>query len=571
MPQLSATPGVYVNEVASQSKPIEGVSTSVAAFVGLAPWGPVNTPTRITSWLSFARVFGGELPDGPFMEGAYLAHSVYGFFQNGGSACWVVRVGPGAYSGVAQTALEDAAKDVVALRVIAREGAVEHGQSISIELEQEQPADTAPATSSGSPGKAGAKEAGAKQEAQEGSGSEGSDSSGDGWAASPTFKLVVSVGSPAATGDGEAEPPASGTGEGSAASAPEPEIYEKLTLAQGANHIVTLVNEKSRLVQVVGGEGTGPQATPAPGKFTLAVPDPSSEKQAIPAEISGDKARGTGLAGLAVAEEVTMVCVPDLMSLAKSEDDIRGVQSALVSFCEPGRRMAILDPPQGLSSQGIETWSRQTTASPYATLYWPWIRVAHPLDGHIVEVPPCGHVAGVWARTDSTRGVFKAPANETVREAIGLAVEIKDADQDPLNRAGVNCIRAFPGRGILTWGARTLATESDPEWKYLNVRRLFNYLTASIARGTSWAVFEPNDETLWSQLRISVSDFLTVVWREGGLFGASPAEAFFVKCDGETNPQELIDLGQVNIHVGVAPVKPAEFVVFQISQQKPVT
>jgi hypothetical protein len=179
-------------------------------------------------------------------------------------------------------------------------------------------------------------------------------------------------------------------------------------------------------------------------------------------------------------------------------------------------------------------------------------------------VPPSGHVAGVWARTDGSRGVHKAPANEVVLGANGLGMQVTHEEQGGLNQKGINCIRAFPGRGIRIWGARTLS--SDPEWRYLNVRRLFNFICESIIEGTQWAVFEPNDQGLWTRLRISTENFLTRVWRDGALFGGTPTEAFYVKCDSETNPPDVIEAGQVVVEVGIAPVKPAEFVIFKISQ-----
>jgi hypothetical protein len=187
-----------------------------------------------------------------------------------------------------------------------------------------------------------------------------------------------------------------------------------------------------------------------------------------------------------------------------------------------------------------------------------------PLTNQPIYVPRCGHVAGVWARTDNTRGVHKAPANEVVLGVTGLSFQITHDEQGGLNKEGINCIRAFSGRGIRVWGARTLS--SDPEWRYLSVRRLFNFIAESIMEGTQWAVFEPNDERLWSSLRISSSNFLTRVWRDGALFGSTPEQAFYVKCDGETNPPDVIEAGQVVVEIGIAPVKPAEFVVFRISQ-----
>jgi phage tail sheath protein FI len=173
-------------------------------------------------------------------------------------------------------------------------------------------------------------------------------------------------------------------------------------------------------------------------------------------------------------------------------------------------------------------------------------------------------VAGVWCRSDGTRGVHKAPANEVTLGVNGVAFQITAEEQGGLNQRGINCIRAFPGRGIRIWGARTMS--SDPEWRYVNVRRLFNYISESIMEGTQWAVFEPNDERLWSSLRLSTANFLARTWRQGALFGSTPGDAFFVKCDAETNPQDVIEAGQVVIEVGICPVKPAEFVIFRISQ-----
>ncbi len=170
----------------------------------------------------------------------------------------------------------------------------------------------------------------------------------------------------------------------------------------------------------------------------------------------------------------------------------------------------------------------------------------------------------MWARSDAERGVHKAPANEVIRGAVDLDIRLSKGEQDLLNPIGVNCVRAFPGRGIRIWGARTLS--SDPAWRYLNVRRLFNYLEESILLGTQWVVFEPNDDRLWSSIRRNVTAFLTEEWRRGALFGRTADEAFYVKCDRENNPQESIDQGRVVCEIGVSPVKPAEFVVFRLAQ-----
>jgi phage tail sheath protein FI len=222
-----------------------------------------------------------------------------------------------------------------------------------------------------------------------------------------------------------------------------------------------------------------------------------------------------------------------------------------------------------MGPQQIKEWRSDVAMydSKFATMYYPWIEVANPLatngDASIM-VPPSGHMAGIWARTDETRGVWKAPANEVVRGALNVEKAITKAEQGILNPIGVNCIRPFGTNGIRVWGARTLS--SDPSWVYINVRRLFNMIETSIMDGTQWVVFEPNDQTLWERVRRTITGFLLGLWREGALFGSSANEAFYVKCDAETNPSESIDLGRLVVEVGIAPVKPAEFVIFRISQ-----
>jgi phage tail sheath protein FI len=229
-------------------------------------------------------------------------------------------------------------------------------------------------------------------------------------------------------------------------------------------------------------------------------------------------------------------------------------------------RVAILDAPPDMNPQTIRDWRMKEVNydSKYGALYYPWIKVANPIGDGSIYVPPSGHMAGIWARNDSQRGVHKAPANEVVAGAIGLQYQTTHNEQSILNPVGINVIRSFPGRGIRVWGARTLS--SDPSWRYLNVRRLFNYVSESLLLGTQWAVFEPNDRSLWEKLKRDVRAFLVRVYMDGALFGATPAEAFYVKCDEENNPIETRDVGQVIVEVGIAPVKPAEFVIIRLSQ-----
>jgi uncharacterized protein len=508
MPQY-LSPGVYVEEVESGSKPIEGVGTAVAAFVGLAEQGPVNQPTLVTNWTQFTTHFGG------FIEGSYLAHSVYAYFQNGGGACYVVRIGGNGEVSkpTAKAALTSGSKQGLdAYRVNALESGP-GGDDLSVEV----------------------------QDVKEG-GEEGkSDTS---------FTLVVKkAGKPV-------------------------ETFDNVTTDKRAkNAVTTVVNEASEFIRIEEvGKGSLAELKPRAGSIQLSgggavAPAP----RLAPDDYVGDAADRTGFGGLEAIDNVTMVCVPDIMAAYQQGsldlEGVKAVQLGVIAHCElMGDRMAILDPPPGLNAQQIKEWRVDVAGydSKYATMYWPWIKVFDPATGTNQYVPPGGAVAGVWGRSDDTRGVHKAPANEVIRGALDIELNITKAEHDQLNPEGINCIRSFPGRGIRIWGARTLS--SDPSWRYINVRRLFNYLEKSILNGTQWVVFEPNDMDLWGRIRRTISSFLTRVWRDGALFGATPDEAFFVKCDSETNPADVIDAGQVVCLIGVSPVKPAEFVVFKLSQ-----
>ena len=204
-------------------------------------------------------------------------------------------------------------------------------------------------------------------------------------------------------------------------------------------------------------------------------------------------------------------------------------------------------------------------SSDYAGYYFPWIQVFDPGSNSNIYIPPSGHIAGVYARVDTQRGVFKAPGNEAILGAIGLKYSISKSKQAGLNPQGINCIRNLNGN-ILVWGARTLGGDANGEFKYISTRRLFNFLRESIDEGTQWTVFEPNSPELWARIRRNVTAFLTTVWQSGALFGNTPEQAFYVKCDEENNPPNVRELGQVIIEIGVAVVKPAEFVIFRISQ-----
>ena len=274
----------------------------------------------------------------------------------------------------------------------------------------------------------------------------------------------------------------------------------------------------------------------------------------------GGSGHRTGIEALEDIDEIAICAVPGMWS--------QTVQSSLIDHCELLRdRFAILDPPDGEDIEGIGTF-RQVFDTQYAALYYPWCITVDPSSGSNVHVPPSGHLAGIYADTDDTRGVHKAPANVVIRGINlrgGLAADITKREQDVLNPVGINALRFFPGLGERVWGARTLS--SDTDWKYINVRRLFIYVEKSIYNGTQWVVFEPNDEQLWALVRQTISAFLTTVWRSGALAGTTPDQAFFVRCDRTTMTQDDLDNGRLICIIGLAPVFPAEFVIFRFEQK----
>jgi phage tail sheath protein FI len=504
------SPGVYVNEVEAGTRPIEGVGTAVAAFVGLASKGPDNQPTLVSNWTQFSEKFGD------FVPGSYLAHAVYGYFLNGGGNCYVVRIG--ADGAAREDKPKQAPKAVTAApmaelggyRVVAKSTAA-NPKPITVEIAD--------------PGGENAPE--------------------------DQFKIVITV---------EGKPP---------------EVWDNVTTKRGTNNVATKVSAESKIVTIEEVATGGALVKPDKGTIQLVAPEPEPEPPTTDElnvdDYVGDAADRTGFSGLEAVDDVTMVAVPDLMAAFEQGsvdlETVKAVQLAAIAHCElMGDRIAIIDPPPNLNAQQIKNWRMDGGGydSKFAALYWPWVKAFDPSTGTNRFIPPSGHMAGVWARNDDTRGVHKAPANEVVRGVTSLQTQITKTEQELLNPIGINCIRTFPGRGIRVWGARTMS--SDAEWRYLNVRRLFNYLEESILQGTQWAVFEPNDPALWARIRRTISAFLTNEWRKGALFGVTPEQAFFVKCDAETNPAEGIDAGQVVCQIGVAPVKPAEFVIFQLSQ-----
>ncbi|MDX1616123.1 MAG: phage tail sheath subtilisin-like domain-containing protein [Candidatus Promineifilaceae bacterium] len=504
------SPGVYVEEVDKGTKPIEGVGTSTAAFIGITAEAshktidpttgdPVpaesalNKATLVTNWTQYTSIFGG------FVDGAFLPDAVYGYFANGGGPAYVTSV----------RAVEEGEEDAEAATA---EIPAEKGTSFKVVAKATGPSGNI-------------LEVTIKNDVD------------DNDKATGTFTMSVG---------GE-------TKSGLSMKKSDGDAY--------------IGNAEFSTVEITD-PGTA-SATPVDGTYGLSGGGIAPLEAA---DFIGDPAERTGLGGLEALDDVRLVLCPDVMAgydgSDKAKERVKMVQDAMITHCELMRyRFALLDTPPGLNAQQAREWRLYVNFdTSYAALYYPWIKVAN-LSGSgspTKMMPPSGHVVGVYNRVDGDRGVHKAPANEIVRGAIDLELQLSRGEQDTLNPIGVNCIRAFPGRGIRIWGARTLS--SDGSWRYINVRRLFIFVEASMDAGLQWVVFEPNDYSLWAKVRRDVGAFLKNVWRSGALFGLSPAEAFYVKCDEELNPPEVRDLGQLIIEVGICPVKPAEFVIFRISQ-----
>ncbi len=535
MPFNYKSPGVYVEEIDKGSRPIEAAGTSVLALIGfcrdsimvekpgqgLVSQPTPTEPTLITNWTQFVNTYG-DLDQS--VEGFYLHQAMFGYFLNGGTVAYVVglpiKVPPRVE---APTVLQLPAGEGYLLNAggqrtlrVTTSGPLKQGETITVEA---QPA-------------------------------------GEG-APENSFTLVIRRADS------------------------DPVVVSNLNLARGRGlrYVVDVLPRETNnmfAAEVLDAPGSLADRLPAVGSsITLSpvaeAPKPATavslRDQVTSALAKGNAAERTGVAGLEAIDEVTLLAFPDVMAAYQqglfTEDEVKSIQTYMINHCEAMKdRFAILDCPMGMSVQDMIGWrkERMNFDSKYAALYYPWIKA----DGR--PIPPSGHLAGVYARVDATRGVHKAPANEIVRGVIGLERNVSRNEQDMLNPIGVNCIRSFPGQGIRIWGARTLS--SDAQWRYINVRRLFSNVEESVLQGTNWIVFEPNDQVLWRQIKRDITAFLTVVWRSGALFGTTPEQAFFVKCDEETNPKELRDLGYCIIEVGMAPVKPAEFVVFRISQKQ---
>lgn len=560
------SPGVYVEEFESGAKPLEGVSTSTAGFIGLASRGPVEgLPQLITSPADFQRVYGSYLSENAFGSYRYLAYAVNQFFMNGGSRCFITRVAP---TNAKQASNEDA--DAVLSVTSKNPGA--WGNQIRIVISPASKAKTPIFEVLG----------GSRYRVKNGSGfhpgdvvvfTDGTDKqvnrvvsvqdhtvelaaelNGDvadtalvpsKWLSSSEFSLTVIYGN-------------------------EAETYEKASLNPEAPNYVDKLVERSSLINLQATAASAGSVTPFEQiagaeavTFEIALSGGTDGTADVlsPADFIGEDfgpGKRTGIQSFIDNDVVSIIAIPGVTD--------PNVQLSLVAHCESlGSRFAILDLPREATKVQDVLAHRDFFDSSYCALYNPWLQVFDPLDKRNIFVPPSGTIAGIYSRSDTTRGVQKAPANETLRGVVGLDVQYNNGEQDILNPAGVNLIRAFTGQGIRVWGARTCS--SNTLWKYINVRRLFIFLEESIKNGSNWVVFEPNTEQLWARVQRTLDAFLTRVWRDGALAGASASEAFYINIGPSTMTQDDIDNGRLIVVIGVAPVKPAEFVVFRITQK----
>jgi hypothetical protein len=614
---------VYVEEVSFRSKSIEGVPTSTTGYAGMTAWGPVQytadgirgprttEPRLVTSFTDFERVYGRlqplQIPTGSDERLPYLAHAARAFFMNGGKRLYVSRVfvprGPAGAEdwGVASRPIAVASQPATSAVWRARwPGRMGNVLVRTLVVRSKNVAFTDPVLGVQAnrvrPGSIVEVSAGAGQpdgapliaanlaivdfdadRKQTFTHNDGSVFPIPGNAVLQLVEVAVRV-------DVDDE---------------RMDFYPELGLDPRQRRFVGRILQKDdpededAIVWLDYG-GYDPASLSGPG-FTVQganavdllvalVGNPSPRLEgghdgalAAASDLAGQDAnldvatvKATGLGALAEIDDIAIVALPD-GGTYDTVDECFAAGSAVVNHAELLRyRIAVVDAPAASSMTEIRAF-RGRFDSKYAALYHPWIEIFDPTERAAqgspprrLLLPPSGFVTGIYARSDVERGVYKAPANEVVQGLTRLEANINKARQDVLNPEGINALRFFPGRGNRVWGARTMS--SDPEWKYVNVRRLFIFLEHSIDKSTQWAVFEPNNDRLWANIRQSIEDFLLVQWRDGALFGAKPEDAYFVRCDRTTMTQNDIDNGRLICLIGVAPTRPAEFVIFRIGQ-----
>ena len=576
MPEYLA-PGVFVEETTFRAKPIEGVGTSTAGFVGPCRYGRVVGPgVAVTSMSEFENAYGGGAPLEFSTQGSltptstsplpnYMWHAARAFFAEGGKRLHVARAfrplagtypptaapvdvgtagspawsdGHGRYSDgtLAMRARFPGAAGNLIVRLTLQAGADNPllGQDLTLGIE---------ILSSDGAHSLGRWIQSTLDPTNAAFGAKGSEfarfsANSECIDASPPTPLII---------DGPVDSELN-TAEFVASWFADELALAAADLAAGDTIATRLTRGVTREVQLTGGnDGLRPRAAEYAGA------------------VGPEEAFRTGLRQLEIADDVSIVAAPGATQHHASDPaDVAEIYSLLIDHAERMRyRIAVLDSPPGIDvREMVELRSRLDSS--HAAIYYPWITIADPITGGELDLPPSGFVAGIYARNDVQRGVYKAPANEVVTLAVNLERAIDKEQQDLLNPKGVNCLRHFEGRGIRVWGARTIS--SDPEWKYVNVRRYFAYIEQSIDRGTQWAVFEPNGEALWANVRRTIEDFLLAEWRNGAMLGDRPDKAFFVKCDRTTMTQNDLDNGRLVCLIGVAPLRPAEFVIVRIGQ-----
>ena len=566
------SPGVYVEEFDSGAKPMEGVGTSTAGFIGLAEKGPVvGVPQLVTNFADFKRTYGGYLSENEFGNYRFLAYAVEHFFINGGARCFIMRVAP---SDAKQSIGYAPAEEKAVVRFIAKNPGI-WGDRITVTAAPSSKAKTQILEDLGDgkyrvknsagflPGDVAAFAVKGEDEAEYNRVVANQDNvitfakafSGD--VVDTSLLPAKTISTCEVNLEVKYEDLA--------------ETYENVSFNINAPGYVDKKLAKSDIViaEYVGKAGDAAvspydemtDAGEVSAVFGLAGGSNGSVESISAADFIGEDngaGRRTGIQSFVDNDVVSIMAIPGVTD--------PNVQLTLVAHCENlGSRFAILDIPRDAKKVQDVIAHRDIFDSSYAALYHPWLEVFDPLDKKTMALPPSGSIAGIFARSDNTRGVHKAPANEVVRACVGLDCQFNKGEQDILNPKGVNLIRVFPGQGIRVWGARTVS--SDGSWKYVNVRRLFIFIEETIKANTSWAVFEPNDEVLWVRVQRTISVFLTNLWRGGSLAGSSTDEAFFVNIGRNTMSQDDIDNGRLICVIGVAPVKPAEFVIFRITQK----
>lgn len=634
-------PGVYVEEIASGIRPIESASTSTAAFVGLSEMGPDDDALRVTSWTEFQKYYG------TFINGGYLAHSVFQFFNNGGRQCYIVRITRSDAAAASVTVQNRAAAPVNGLIFSAKnkgawgnylylqieDGSNDSGNTFKISIRKQTEVDLVPEDFlnvaplevhdglSMDPNSAGYVVDALSQNsnlitvqvhAANTSLQRGFHRGGalPALPASPNLSFQINL-----DGDGfqGVTLPAGLLNQTAVAAAIQTAVTALTRLKTSTDTAAftgftcsvvnpgSLTNEHLLLTS-----GTTSAAS------SVRVQNASSNNAAVSLKLGAGNggysengladrrpanASAIQVGDAAVAAQVTAVTLGTDGSAALTELSysagfthlnnktdfsllaVPGIGSGTMvdegmAYCQKRPLQDVfyvgeMDQDDDTASEAESFRNTLTTPNSYGAVYFPWIKALDPTgaSSEPVLLPPSGYIAGLFARIDAKRGVWKAPAGTeaTVNGAVGLAINLTDTEQGNLNKININCLRRFASSGIVSWGSRTIT--SDPEYKYVPVRRMAIMLRVSIYSGIQWAVFEPNDEDLWAALRLNIGSFMMTLFRQGAFQGSSPSKAFFVKCDGETTTQAEIDLGIVNVLVGFAPLKPAEFVVVKISQK----